>query len=136
MAPLAADAEVDDALDVDPGREPGHQREHIEQIARAGVEDVVARDHRDDARCLARGLRLARRDVDLGVEQIGERELLDVGDALELGRLAGGRFVLGAIRGGRAARAERADRACGEHDQRRPGDHGACPHSWRATVRA
>ena len=47
--------------------------------AGAGADDVVSRDHGDDARSLARGLRLLRRDVDPGVEQVGERELPDVG---------------------------------------------------------
>jgi hypothetical protein len=80
VAPVAAHADPDDTFDIDAERDARHEHQHVLELARAGVHDLLARDHRDDARNLAVLLRHLRRDVDIGAEQLFERELGDVFD--------------------------------------------------------
>ena len=62
VSPDAAEADVGDAFDVYSRGEAGHELEHVEQVARAGGEDLVAGQQGEHAGAVANGGRPHRRD--------------------------------------------------------------------------
>ena len=76
VSPDAAEADVGDAFDVHRRREAGHELEHVEQVARARVEDFVAGHQGEHAGAVANGGRPHRRDGGLLLQAgIGFEEL-------------------------------------------------------------
>lgn len=79
VPPQVAEGDAHHARDVVMEGEARHQLEHLEQVSRARGDDVVARQQHHHVGRLEGGARVAGRDLDPGVEQGLEGEVVDVG---------------------------------------------------------